>query len=97
MSIGEESFLEITDYLQGLDRINIYQLGLVLGLSDGRVRMIQDSKTFLEDVINLWLQKVDQVQEKGAPSWWRLVDALRNRRIKQNGIANDIAKDKNIK
>jgi len=51
---------------------------------------MEDSKTFLDDMVAAWLQKVDQVQKKGAPSWRRLVEALRDRTVGQNGIAKKI-------
>jgi len=86
----QDNHVEITNYLLELDKIHIYHLGLVLGLSEPRVRGMEDSKTFLDDMVAAWLQKVDQVQKKGAPSWRRLVEALRDRTVGQNGIAKKI-------
>ena len=43
-----------------------------------------------------WLQSVDQVQKAGAPTWRRLVEALRDPRVGQNGIAFRIEQDKSI-
>ena len=83
--------MEITDYLFGLDKTHIYNLGVVLGLSQQRVKEMKDSETFLDDMITVWLQKVDQV---GVPTWQRLVKALRHRRVGQTGIASEIEKDK---
>ena len=54
---------------------------------------MRDSETFLDDVISAWLQKVDQVEKRGAPTWQRMVEALRDRRVGQNGIANKIEKE----
>ena len=88
---------EITGYLQGLDKAHIYRLGLVLGLSEPRVRGMEDSKTFLDDMVAAWLQKVDQVQKRGAPSWRRLVEALSHRTVGQNGISSKIIQDRKIK
>ena len=88
---------EITGYLQGLDKAHIYRLGLVLGLSEPRVRGMEDSKTFLDDMVAAWLQKVDQVQERGAPTWWRLMEALRDGTLGQNGIARKIIRDRIVK
>ena len=76
-----------------LDKPSIYHLGVVLGLSQHRVKGIKDSETFLDDMIAAWLQKVDQV---GVPTWQRLVKALRHKRVGQTGIANEIEKDKLI-
>ena len=83
--------MEITEYLFELDKTYIYHLGLVLGLSHHRVKGMEDSKTFLDDMIVAWLQKVDQV---GIPTWQRLVKALRHKRVGQTGIASKIEKDK---
>jgi len=43
-------------------------------------------------VISAWLQKVDQVEKRGAATWQRMVEALRDHRVGQNGIANKIEK-----
>ena len=94
LSTDQDNHIEITGYLLGLDKTDIYHLGLVLGLSESRVRGVEDSKTFLDDMVVAWLQKVDQVQKRGAPSWRRLVEALRDRTVGQNGIARKILQDK---
>ena len=83
--------IEITDYLFELDKTHIYHLGLVLGLSRHRVKEMEDSKTFLDDMIAAWLKKVDQV---GVPTWQKLVEALKHWRLGQIGIASEIEKDK---
>ena len=90
----EEHLLDVTDYLLGLDKPSIYQLGLVLGLSNRRLRGMKDSDTFLEDTIEAWLQKVDQVNKRGVPTWERLVEALRHERVGQTGIASEIETQK---
>ena len=89
--LGEDDLVEITDYLFELDKTHIYHLGLVLGLSHHRVKGMEDSKTFLDDMIAAWLQKVDRV---GVPNWQRLVKALRHKRVGQTGIADEIERDK---
>ena len=53
-----------------------------------------DSGTFLDDVVVAWLQKTDQVMKRGVPTWRRLVEALKDKTVGQNGIASTIAKDK---
>ena len=83
--------MEITDYLFRLDKTHVYHLGLVLGLTHHRVKEMENSKTFLDDMIAAWLQKVDQV---GVPTWQSLVKALRHRRVGQTGIASEIEKEK---
>ena len=83
--------IEITDYLLELDKNHTYHLGLVLKLSHHRVKEMKDSETFLDDMIAAWLQKVDRVE---VPTWQRLVEALRHRRVGQTGIASEIEMDK---
>ena len=95
-SIGEYDLLDITDYLMELNKTDIYNLGLVLGLNKHRIEEIMNSKAFLDDVITAWLQKVDQVKKRGAPTWQRMVEALRHQRIRQSDIADKIEKGKNL-
>ena len=90
----EEDLINITDYLLGLEKIQIYNLGLVLGLKQTKVKALMDSTTFLDDVIAAWLRKEDQVTRKGEPSWTVLINALKHRRVEQTGIADKIAQDK---
>ena len=90
----EEDLLDVTDYLLGLDKPSIYQLGLVLGLSNRRLKGMKDSDTYLEDTIEAWLQKVDQVNKRGVPTWERLVEALRHDRVGHTGIASEIETQK---
>ena len=77
-----------------MEKTDVYNLGLVLGLSRRKVVAKMDSKTFLDDVITAWLQKEDQVKAK--PSWTVLVSALNHRRVGKTGIAITIAKDKGL-
>jgi len=96
VSSGDEDFLEITEYLITLGKTDVYNLGLVLGLSQHKVVAKMDSKTFLDDVITAWLRKEDQVIKRGEPSWRVLVSALKHRRVGQTGIATKIAMDKGL-
>lgn len=89
--------MEITDYLIDLEKVHIYNLGLVLGLDRSKLKANMNSPTFLDDVIHAWLLKEDHVEEKGEPSWPTLVKALKHRRVGQTGVANRIVKDKGLK
>ena len=80
-----------------MEKIHVYNLGLVLGLRQIKVKDMMDSPTFRDDVITAWLRKEDQVMEKGEPSWTVLVNALKHSRVGQTGIADIIAKDKGHK
>ena len=90
-SLGEKDLLDITDYLLDMEKSHIYNLGVVLGLKQTKVKTLKDSDTFLDDVITAWLRKEDRVTEKGEPSWTVLVNALKHRRVGQTGIAKAIA------
>ena len=96
--IAINDLVDVTKYLVNLGQTNIYHLGLILGLNHPHLKdMMERSNTFKEDMIAAWLQKEDQVIGRGLPTWETLVKALRDDQVEQNGIANEIAKDKNLK
>ena len=74
--------------------MNIYNLGLTLGLYSHRLKSMRDSETFSEDMIVAWLQKEDQVLKRGVPTWETLVKALRDPRVNQTGVAAKIETEK---
>ena len=84
---------DITRYLHPLDRTAVFNLGLVLGLGYERLRAMMDGRTFLEDMLAVWLQRVDQVLRTGVPTWRKLVEALKDPRVGQNGLARNIEQD----
>ena len=94
MHAGVRDLADITIYLHPLDRTAVFNLGLVLGLDYSRIKPLIDSPNFLADMLAGWLQRVDQVQKAGVPTWRRLVEALRDPRVGQNGIASKIEQDK---
>ena len=79
-----------------MERIHIYNLGIVLGLRQPKIKDWKDRSdtchTFLDDVIAAWLRREDHVMENGEPSWAVLIDALKHPRVGQTGIASDIIK-----
>ena len=91
-SISDEGdMFEVTDYLMDLEKTHVYHLGVVLGISQHKVKVMMDeSRIFLDDVIAAWLRREDQVEKRGVPSWGTLVRALRHQRVKQNGIASKL-------
>jgi len=95
-TLVNEDFLDITEYLIDMEKTDVYNLGLVLGLSQHKLKANIDSKSFLDDVISAWLRKEDQVIKRGEPSWTVLVMALKDRRVGQTGIASNIAKEKEL-
>ena len=52
------------------------------------------SETFIDDMIDAWLQKEDQVLKRGVPTWETLVKALRHPKVNQIGIAEKIETEK---
>lgn len=88
---GHAQFTDIKGYLVTLGRPNLTNLGLVLGL---RFATLRDLPTdFLNHMITLWLDKADDVLSKGEPSWRSLIQGLRSNQVRQNGVANNIARD----
>ena len=87
---GIEDLADITVYLHSLHGTAIFNLGLVLGLEYNRLRPLIGCPEFLTDMLAGWLQRMDQVQKAGVPTWRRLVEALRDPRVGQNGIASKI-------
>ena len=47
----------------------------------------------LQDILAGWLQQVDQVLSTGVPTWKRLVEALRDQTVDQNGLASKIEEE----
>lgn len=89
-SAGIGDLKSITSYLHLLSRTSTFNLGLVLGLSYGRLKLLIDSPDYLTEILAGWLQGLDQVQGTGIPTWGRQVEALRDPRVSQNGVANKV-------
>ena len=91
-----EDLVHITAYLLDLEKVHIYNLGLVLGLSDHKLKARMDSNAFLSEVIDAWLHKGDRVKQKGEPSWKVLISALQHPRVGQTRNADRIMRDKEL-
>ena len=88
-----QDLVDITEPLVEMEKNQIHQLGLVLGLNHTKLKTkMESSSTFLEDVIAAWLRQEDSVKMRGEPSWMVLIDALKIPRVGQMGIAAKIAK-----
>ena len=88
---------EVIPYLQDLSKDIIYHLGLSLGLVHPTLQERRDSSqsTYLSSVLVAWLRGQDHVLLKsGSPTWSSLVRALRDKMVRQNGIANKIETEK---
>ena len=98
ITTDDSNMREISEYLMKLDKTHLLNLGVVLGLSYQRLRGLQDSPTFRNELTLGWILKQDYVTDKGLlPTWRNLVVALRDKQVGQTGLANDIARDKGIK
>lgn len=85
--------VDITEYLHEMEKNQIHELGLVLGLSYTNLKKMDSSSTFLNDVIAAWLRQEDWVNKMcGEPSWMVLINALKQPRVGQAGLAAKIAK-----
>ena len=91
---GVEDLADIASYLHSLDISTVFNLGLVLGLDYIRLKEMMGSWTFLQDMLANWLEKVDQVLSTGVPTWKRLVEALKDPRVGQAGLASKIEQKK---
>ena len=89
--------MEVTGYLKDLNKSQIYNLGLVLGLDYNYVIDRRDNcgsnQDFLDAVVVNWLQKGSGVKV----SWAAIVKALQNDRLRQNGIAERISSEHGIR
>ena len=85
--------MEVSKYLihlngGDLDTLGREQLATVTNCRE------HDVATYQKSLVTAWLKKQDKVMEKGAPSWSTLVNALRSRHLRQNGIADKITREK---
>ena len=94
---GIEYLHDISSYLHPLDKKAVFNLGLVLGLNYNRLKEMIDSSSFLQDMLAGWLQQVDQVLSTGVPTWTRLVEALKDQTVGQNGLASKIEEKKQLR
>ena len=73
-----------------------YKLGLHLGLSASTLDIIKknnprDVESCLRECLTKWLEKADDVQSNGGPTYYSLIKALR--KIQQNTVADRIHKE----
>ena len=58
------------------------------------LKSMSGSETFIDDMIDAWLQKEYQALKRGVPTWETLVKALRHPKVNQIGIAEKIETEK---
>ena len=84
----------VSTYLTDLDRDQVEQLGLALGLTRPTLNKM-GTGTFLNDMLSCWLQGMNKVMENDGHTWQSLVNGLK--KVGQGGIASQIKKDKGLK
>ena len=84
----------VSTYLTILDRAQVEQLGLALGLTQPTLNKM-GTQTFLEDMLGWWLQGMDHVTDAvfGGHTWKSLCNGLRKGTVRQGAIAAQIEKD----
>ena len=91
---------DIYSYLHVLEKSQMINLGLVLGLDYNKLKGIfMDSPLFHEELITAWLRKENYVteDEKRIPTWTNLVAALKDDTVRENGVASLIYKHKGLR
>ena len=85
--------LAITGYLVGASSDILQKLGIALGIAHYRLHNIP-SQSLADCLVSLWLLRVDQVDERGGPTWHTLEEAMRHSTVGMTGTANDILKER---
>ena len=81
LDLADEDLLQITNYLLGMEKSHIYNLGLVMGLTQSKLKTMMESATFLDDVVAAWLRKEDIVKKMGELTRTVLINALKHRTV----------------
>lgn len=89
-----DDLFDVSTYLTDLNRDQVEQLGLALGLTRPTLNRM-GTRTFLNDMLSCWLQGMDNVMENGGHTWQSLCNGLK--KVGQGGIASQIKKDKGLK
>ena len=89
MYAGLGDLHQISSYLHDIPYESSLCLGLALGLSYTKLQK-KEKATFLLEMLSMWLREEDDVIKFGPPTWKTLVDALRDKTVGQNGIAQTI-------
>ena len=89
------ALVDVSEYLMHLNKDQIFQLALVLGLhAVPTLDKIRDTPNFLNDMLAAWLRGQDDVNKRGGHTWGALVKALRHASVTQNEIADKIQREK---
>ena len=90
---------EVNHYVHRLNKGQMVDLGVVLGLDYIKLSDKMDSPLFHKEVIAAWLRREDYVtdDERQTPTWGNLVAALRDDTVGQNGVASLIYNHKGLR
>ena len=70
----------------------LQKLGIALGIARHRLQNTQ-SPSYADDMVALWLQRVDQVNGRGGPTWLTLEKAMRHKTVGMTGQADDVKRE----
>ena len=90
---GSSDLADIIELLHDVTNSQFKKLGLQLGLLLPTLKQIEQACSpdeFGMTVINAWLEKKDEVVQKGGPTFSQLIKALQTRSVKLNGHAQKI-------
>ena len=87
--VGVDDLRDVFEQLHSLNKTEIHNLGLMLGISHKRLLRMEQSN-FLNEMIYSWLTQVDSVPSEGRPSWETLAEVLNHPTIGQTGLAQKI-------
>ena len=83
--LGKKDLGEVLGILRkhSFNSTDYFDLGLDLGLLYDTIDTIkshyrEDPKSCLRECLVKWLEKADKVEEKGGPTWYALIEALRS-------------------
>ena len=93
LNIAWRDHFDITYYLNRVNTDILQKLGVALGIAHSRLQTIQ-LPSYADDMVALWLLRMDQVMERGGPTWATLEKAMRHETVGMVGTANDIKRDK---
>ena len=89
------ALVDVSEYLIHLNKDQIFQLALVLGLhAVPTLDKMRGTPNFLNDMLVAWLLGQDDVIKRGGHTWGALVNALQHPSVTQNEIADRIQREK---
>ena len=96
LCLADEDIPDVSDYFSELNSPHLLNLGLELGIAYTHLKDMEKMPMaeYRAELAAQWIKGADQVKKKGKATWRRLVEALRSKRLGQNGLADRIKNDK---